>query len=123
MELCEVLTGWEQKNKYQICDPMGQVAGLPGAGAPVCPGDILHEGGEQLLHPAVLRTQQAVQLPRDRPRRHGGAGAPTCHSMPPSGAPLQEGLRVRPLWLAQLLLLPLPLYVWRASTVSTAPIS
>merc|ERR550517_1546010 len=24
MELCEVLTGWEQKNKYQICDSVGQ---------------------------------------------------------------------------------------------------
>ena len=41
---------------------------------------------------------------------------PPCHTTP--GAPLQEGLCVRPLWVAKLLLLPLPVYVGIASTVS-----
>ena len=62
MELCEVLTGWEQKNKYQVKD-LRVFWNLIYFSLPDLrlsrTRDLLHEGGKQLLHEVSI---QVVRL-------------------------------------------------------------
>ena len=156
MELCEVLTGWEQKNKYQVKD-LRVFWNLIYFSLPDLrlsrTRDLLHEGGKQLLHEVSI---QVVRLNVHQawgnknnwwfgdfyhllPRQCCGPNRPfNFHVTDPAGLEvlhfkrflptwswstyawsayqaaswkLEQGLCLRPLRLAKLLLLSLPMSV------------